>query len=82
VSTFHKYIQLTKDWPNPHKHLWLHARSRVPLDKARFSYFFKALIRISHPIEGRVHVHQTRKLATSLAFHAGLPLEDICRRAM
>ena len=62
--------------------LWLHPTSILPLNKNRFTYFFKKIISLSYKRPIPSHLHQMRHLATSLAFRHGLQLEEVCRRAM
>ena len=62
-------------------HLWVNPSSGRPLNRAAISKIFCNLVSKAQNSKTKVNIHQSRAIASSLAFKAGLPIPEILRRA-
>ena len=75
------YVDRTNHFVNREKKLWVDPIHGKPLGKVSISKIFCSIVNKAHGSHVKVNMHQSRSVATSLAFRAGLDIPEIMKRA-
>jgi integrase len=76
VMTLRAYLDRTSDYKGPH--LFINPTSKIPMSRSRIAMKFKKFIKIKQ--DSLPHIHDMRKMGSSIAFWAGMSVQDILKR--